>query len=129
MRTSLLAVVAVGLIGVGAAPRAAPRDDTPTLAAPVAITVNGLPLDAPTDGKGGCLYDNACPWVGDFDGTGKLTLLVGHRDYRFPGPGKAKEECPGHLRIDPNRAAKGPPRLGKPIWFDDVVPTGRIPQG
>jgi hypothetical protein len=95
----------------------------------VAVTVNGAPLDAPTDGKGGLVYDNACPWVGDFDGNGKLALLIGHRDYRFPAPGKTKGGRPGRLRVYRNLAEKGPPKLAKPIWFDDLVPSGRIPQG
>ncbi|HEV3262132.1 MAG TPA: hypothetical protein VG013_35095 [Gemmataceae bacterium] len=129
MWTSLVRVVAIGLIGLGMAGHAAAQNDTTVLAPPVAITVNGVPLDAPTDGKGGLVYDNACPWVGDFDGNGKLALLIGHRDYRFPAPGMAKEGRPGRLRIYRNLADKGPPRLAEPTWFDDLVPTGRIPQG
>jgi hypothetical protein len=129
MRTSLVRVVALGWIGLGLAGRAAAQDDTALLAPPVAITVNGEPLDAPVDGKGGLVYDNACPWVGDFDGNGKLALLIGHRDFRFPAPGKEKDGRPGGLRIYRNLADKGPPRLAEPIWFDDLVPTGRIPKG
>jgi hypothetical protein len=122
-------VTAGGWTGPGPAASGAARDDTDSLAPAVAVTVNGVPLDAPADGKGGFLYDNACPWVGDFDGNGRLALLVGHRDYRFPPPGREREGRPGRLRIYRNRAAGGPPRLAEPIWFDDLVPTGRIPQG
>jgi hypothetical protein len=128
MRTSLLRV-AVGLVALGLAGGAAAQDDTATLAAPAAVTVNGVPLDAPADGKGGLVYDNSCPCVGDFDGSGRLALLVGHRDYRPPAPGKEREGRPGRLRVYRNLADKGPPRLAEPIWFDDLVPTGRIPQG
>jgi hypothetical protein len=99
------------------------------LAAPVALTVNGLPLDAPLDDNGGFVHDNSCPWVGDFDGTGKLALLIGTRDNRFPPRGKERDGRPGRLRIYRNLADKGPLRLAEPIWFDDLVPTGRIPQG
>jgi hypothetical protein len=129
MSTSLMALAVVGLLGLGPAPHEGSRDDRASLAAPVAVTVNGAPLDASADGKGGLVYDNACPWVGEFDGNGKLTLLVGHRDYRFPPPGHGKEGRPGRLRVYRNLAGQGPVRLDEPIWFDDLVPTGRIPQG
>ena len=129
MRPSFATLVALGLIGLGSAASAANPDDTDTLAPPVALTVNGVPLDAPTDGKGGLVHDNACPWVGDFDGNGKLALLIGTRDYRFPPRGKERDGRPGRLRVYRIRADKGPLRLADPIWFDDLVPTGRIPEG
>jgi hypothetical protein len=99
------------------------------LAAPVAVTVNGLPLDAPVDDRGRFVYDNACPCLGDFDGKGKPALLIGHRDYRFPPPGRERQGRPGRLRVYRSLAGSGPLRLADPIWFDDLVPTGRIPQG
>jgi hypothetical protein len=129
MRTFFVRVAAIALIGLGLAGPTAAQNDTASLAPPFAVTVNGTAIDAPTDGKGGVLYDNGLPWVGDFDGNGKLALLIGHRDYRFPAPGRAKEGRPGRLRIYRNLADRGPPRLAEPIWFDDLVPTGRIPQG
>jgi hypothetical protein len=129
MRTALALLTAVTLLGLGPAPSQAAQDDTHVLAPPVAITVNGRPLDAPTDDQGWLLHDNACPWVGDFDGKGKLALLVGTRDYRFPPRGGEREGRPGRLRVYRNLADQGPVRLAGPIWFDDLVPTGRIPQG
>jgi hypothetical protein len=129
MRTFFGRVAAVGLIGLALAGRAATQDNRDSLAAPVAIAVNGVPLDAPIDDKGGFVYDNACPWVGDFDGKGKLALLIGTRDYRFHPRGKEQEGRPGRLRVYRNLADKGSWRLAEPVWFDDLVPTGRVPQG
>jgi hypothetical protein len=129
MRTPLARVAAVSLIGLGLTVGPSAEDDSASLAAPVAITVNGLTIDAPLDNKGQLVYDNACPCVGDFDGKGKLALLIGTRDYRFPPQGREKEGRPGRLRIYRNLADRGPLRLAEPSWFDDLVPTGRIPQG
>lgn len=129
MRTILVRVTALGLMGLGLAGRAAIVDDSASLAPPVAITVNDRPLDATFDGRGGLVHDNACPWVGDFDGNGKLALLLGYRSYSLPPTGKEKEGRPGRLRVYRNLADKGPLRLGEPIEFDSLVPTGRIPQG
>jgi hypothetical protein len=129
MRTILVRVAVLGLMGLALAGSAAIADDAPSLAPPVAVTVNDRPLDAAFDGQGGLVHDNACPWVGDFDGNGKLALLIGYRSYSFPPPGKEKEGRPGRLRIYRNVADKGPVRLAEPIEFDSLVPTGRIPQG
>jgi FG-GAP repeat len=81
------------------------------LAPPFAVTVDGVPIDLAGDAS--------FPWVGDFDGDGKLDLLVGQH-----GREKSIE---GHLRIYRNLGGKGEPRLAQPIWFDDKVPTGLIP--
>jgi hypothetical protein len=129
MRSTLVCLASIGLFGVGLGERPTPQDDRASLKAPITITVNGSPLDALLDDKGEFVYDNSCPWVGDFDGNGKLTLLIGTHDYRFPPRGKEKDGRPGRLRIYRNVAEMGPMRLSEPIWFDDLVPTGRIPQG
>jgi hypothetical protein len=92
--------------------------DAPDLAPPVAVTVGGVAIDL---AAAAALGDNSFPWVGDFDGDGKLDLLVGQR-----GREKSRE---GHLRIYRNLGGKAEPRLAEPIWFDDRVPTGRIPSG
>jgi hypothetical protein len=86
------------LIGLGLSGRVAAQRDTSGLAPPCAIAVDGKPLDASAEGKGGLVYDNAYPWVGDCDGSAKLALLIGHRDYRSPVPAQAKEDRPGRLR-------------------------------
>jgi hypothetical protein len=70
-------------------------------------------------------YDNDFPWFGDFDGDGRPDLLVGQHTYHTE-PGKKQE---GRLRIYKNIGEKGRPRFGDPLWFDDLVPTGRIPAG
>jgi hypothetical protein len=128
MPRSFVSLAAIGLLGQVLAGRAAP-DDSASLATPIAILVNDLPLDAPIDNERRLVYDNACPSVGDFDGTGKRALLVGTRDYRLPPRGKERDGRPGRLRVYRNLADKGAWRLADPIWFDDLLPTGRIPQG
>jgi FG-GAP repeat len=110
MRVLLALAAAASCVGLGLrAPAAA--GDAADLAPPFAVTVDGVPIDLAGDAS--------FPWVGDFDGDGKLDLLVGQH-------GREKS-IDGHLRIYRNLGGKGEPRLAKPIWFDDQVPTGRIP--
>jgi hypothetical protein len=115
-----LALAAAGCVGLGL-PAPASDDDAADLAAPVAVTVGGVPIDLVADALDDVRGDNSFPWVGDFDGDGKPDLLVGQH-----ARGQAHE---GHLRIYRNLGGKGEPRLAEPIWFDDQVPTGRIPGG
>jgi hypothetical protein len=129
MRIAFARVVAIGVISAALAGRAAAEEHTTSLAPPLAMAINGISLDAAFDGKGVLVHDNACPWVGDFDDTGKLALLIGHRSYTFPPPGQEREGRPGRLRIYRSLAGDGPLRLTEPICFDSLVPTGRIPQG
>jgi hypothetical protein len=56
------------------------------------------------------------PFVGDLNGDGRQALLLGTDEN-------------GRLLVYRNVGAKGSPRLTGPHWFDDVVPTGRIPKG
>jgi len=110
MRVLLALAAAASCVGLGLrAPAAA--GDAADLAPPFAVTVDGVPIDLTGDAS--------FPWLGDFDGDGKLDLLVGQH-------GREKS-IDGHLRIYRNLGGKGEPRLAQPIWLDDKVPTGRIP--
>ena len=83
------------------------------LAKPVPVEVDGKPL---VRERGGLF-----PFVGDFCGDGRLALLLGYGgDCMF-------EE--GRFLVFRNVGTKVSPRLGAPRWFDDMVPTGRIPKG
>ena len=118
MRVLLALAAAASCVGLGLrAPAAA--GDAADLAPPFAVTVDGVPIDLTADSKAKWPGDDSFPWLGDFDGDGKLDLLVGQH-------GRAKS-IEGHLRIYRNLGGKGEPRLARPIWFDDQVPTGRIP--
>src|SRR5262249_51887526 len=83
------------------------------LATPVQMEVDGKPLVSELGG----LF----PFVGDFYGDGRLALLLGY------GGGGICEE--GRLLVYRNVGTKVNPRLGAPRWFDDILPTGRIPGG
>jgi hypothetical protein len=89
---------------------AEPAGDRPNgdrLAKPVPVEVGGTPLE---------------PWgipglfVGDFDGDGRPDLLL-------------ENGREGRLVIYRNVGTRTEPRLSGPQWFDDAVPTGRIPKG
>ena len=122
MRVLVALAAAASCVGLGlCAPAAA--GDAADLAPPVAITVGGVPIDRAADADPG-RDDNSFPWVGDFDGDGKLDLLVGqHRRGKERGGGG------GHLRIYRNLGGKAGPRLADPVWFHDQVPTGTTPYG
>lgn len=79
------------------------------LAPPVHVLVNGKPLDVEHSG-------HAAPFVGDFDGKGKLDLLVG----QFDG---------GKLRIYHNSGVAGAPKFEKHEWFKASESEGTIPAG
>ena len=114
MRVLLALAAAASCVGLGLrAPAAA--GDAADLAAPFAVSVGGVPID------GADADWHSSPWVGDFDGDGKLDLLVGQG-------GRGKPDG-GHLRIYRNLDGKAEPRLAEPIWFHDQVPTGRTPLG
>jgi hypothetical protein len=114
----LLGLLATAQVGTRAQPGA-----TSELAPPFAVMAGGARIDAPPDAKGWRLYDNAYPWFADFDGDGKPDLLVGQGAFSSaPAEG-------GRLSIYKNLGEKGRPRFGERLWFDDLVPTGRIPDG
>ncbi len=120
MRVLLALAAAASCVGLGLrAPAAA--GDAADLAAPFAISVGGVPIESAHPRKFDLRDDDSFPWVGDFDGDGKLDLLVGQG-----GRGKPNG---GHLRIYRNLGGKAEPRLAEPIWFHDQVPTGRTPLG
>ena len=83
------------------------------LASPVPVEVDGKPL---VRERGGLF-----PFVGDFYGDGRLALLLGY------GGGDMCDQ--GRLLVYRNVGTKVNPRLGAPRWFDDILPTGRIPGG
>src|SRR5262249_4662683 len=120
MRVLLALAAAASCVGLGLrAPAAA--GDAADLAPPFAVTVDGVPIDSGHDRRFDLRDANSFPGVGDFDGDGKLDLLVGQG-----GRGKADG---GHLRIYRNLGGKAEPRLAEPIWFHDQAPTGRTPLG
>ncbi len=114
----------VGPLQVVCQEKAADRSE---LAPPFAIAAGGACIDAPLVKKGfrpdDILHDNANPWFADFDGDGKPDLLVGQGMFSSAFPEG------GRLRIYKNLGEKGQPRFGEAFWFDDLVPTGRIPMG
>jgi hypothetical protein len=61
------------------------------------------------------------PFVGDFYGDGRPALLLGY------GGDNLFEE--GRLLVYRNVGTRVNPQLGARQWFDDTVPTGRIPKG
>ena len=109
------AVLVIMLVGPVCAPlvRAGDRPKGDRLARPVPVEVDGKPLVREPGG----LF----PCVGDFYGDGRLALLLG-----YGGDGVCDE---GRLLVYRNVGTKTNPRLGAPQWFDETVPTGRIPKG
>jgi hypothetical protein len=83
------------------------------LATPVQVEVDGKPQV--------CEPGGLFPFVGDFYGDGRPALLLG-----YGGAGICDE---GRLLVYRNVGTRVSPRLGVPQWFDDTVPTGRIPHG
>jgi hypothetical protein len=110
MRQAVLFILLVGPI----CPLLAPAGNHPhgdRLAEPVPLEVEGKPLVRQCGG----LF----PFVGDFYGDGRLALLLGYGDWL--------EE--GRSLVYRTVGVKTSPRLAAPQWFDDTVPTGRIPSG
>jgi hypothetical protein len=92
---------------------AADRPKGDRLAKPVPVEVDGKAVVR----EHGGLF----PFVGDFYGDGRLALLLGY------GGGDMCDE--GRLLVYRNVGTKVNPRLGAPQWFEETVPTGRIPGG
>jgi hypothetical protein len=112
----MVVVLLVGAVCALLAPAGdRPEGDRPKgdrLAKPVPVEVDGQPLV----GERGGLF----PCVGDFYGDGRLALLLGY------GGGICDE---GRLLVYRKVGTKVDPRPGAPRWFDDILPTGRIPGG
>ena len=108
MRQAVPVSLLVGLVCVLLAP-AGERPPGHRLANPVPVEVDGKPLVR----EGRALL---FPFVGDLDGGGRQDLLLG-------------TDANGRLLVYRNVGAKGGPRLTGPQWFDETVPTGRIPKG
>jgi hypothetical protein len=84
-------------------------DDLNELRPPVPVLVDGKPLDVGHDG-------HSAPFVGDFDGDGKLDLLVG-------------QYHEGRLRVYRNSGSNARPRFTGYSWFEAGGKPGRVPEG
>src|SRR5262249_58267177 len=76
---------------------------------PVKIHAAGRPVDVERSG-------HAAPFVGDFDGDGKLALLVG-------------QYHEGRLRIYRNTGTRDKPKFETYTWFEAGGQAGPVPQG
>jgi hypothetical protein len=76
---------------------------------PVKIQAGGRPIDVERSG-------HAAPFVGDFDGDGKLDLLVG-------------QYHEGRLRIYRNFGANKEPRFDSFSWFQAGGKIASVPEG
>lgn len=81
------------------------------LAKPIPLEADGKPIARQATG-----YALEYPFVGDLDGDGRPDLLLGDRER-------------GRLRVFRNVGAAPAPRLAAPVWFDELVPTGKVPYG
>ncbi|HKA06547.1 MAG TPA: FG-GAP repeat protein [Gemmataceae bacterium] len=117
-------VVLLSVLAAGLPSRAQEKSD---LARPFAVRAGGAPIDVRLDKDGVIEHDNAYLCLGDFDGDGKPDLLIGQHTY--PAGIEKNKGAGGRLRIYKNIGAKGAPRFGAPIWFDDRVPSARIHGG
>jgi hypothetical protein len=112
MRQAVLVLLLVGPVCALLAP-AGDHPKSDCLSGPVPVEVAGKPLMRE---RGGLF-----PFVGDFYGDGRPALLLGY--------GGDTMYVEGRLLVYRNVGVKTNPRLGAPQWFDDKVPTGRIPKG
>jgi|SRR5579863_1076480 len=92
-------------------PQPADRIEDDRLAEPVPVEADHQPLVRQRR-----RYALEYPFVGDIDGDGRPDLLLGDRDR-------------GRLRVFRNVGASAAPQLAAPAWFDETVPTGKVPMG
>ena len=86
-----------------------PAGLAPDLAPPVHVLAAGQPLDVERSG-------HAAPFVGDFDGDGKLDLLVG-------------QFHDGRLRIYRNVGTNREPKFDSYTWFEAGGKIASVPVG
>jgi len=75
--------------------------------APVPIRVDGQVLELPDS--------LAAPALGDFYGHGRRDLLIG--------------QSRGRLRVLRNIGTGQQPEFAAPVWFDEIIPDGKLPLG
>ena len=92
-------------------PRPAVRIEDDRLAEPVPVVADDQPLVRQRRG-----YALEYPFVGDIDEDGRPDLLLGDRER-------------GRLRVFRNVGTSAAPQLAAPMWFDETVPTGKVPKG
>jgi FG-GAP repeat len=106
MRIVSAILLLAGMALLAAAPRQSADAVAEELAAAVPVEADGQPI----------VIDDflVFPAVGDLDGDGRKDLLVG-------------QQKDGRLRVFRNVGTDARPVFGKPAWFDETVPDGRIP--
>ena len=92
----------LGIVALGQLAAAGDRFEEP-----VPIRVDGRVLELPDR--------LAAPALGDFDADGRRDLLVGQHS--------------GRMRVLRNLGTDDRPRFADPVWFDEILPEGRIPTG
>ncbi len=85
---------------------APPQPDRGELAPPVRLQAQGEFIQA----------HHAAPFAADWDGDGRLDLLVG-------------QFVLGRLRIYRNVGTENEPKLAAPVWFQTTKGEGRVPTG
>lgn len=106
-RSSLLRGFATTLLLV--TPTLTSAQEPKELLSPVRIHAGGKPLDVER-------YGHAAPFVGDFDGDGKLDLLVG-------------QFHDGRLRIYRNVGTNQKPKFDSFTWFEAGGKIASVPVG
>jgi hypothetical protein len=103
-RPTILALLPglLAAIAPGRAPFAADHFEPP-----VPITVDSRTLELSDRG--------AYPELGDWDGDDRRDMLVGQND--------------GRLRVFRNFGTDSRPEFSPPVWFDELIADGRIPEG
>jgi hypothetical protein len=104
----LLFSFTIGFLTIAATSLAGPASPENELAPPFRVEANGKPIDV--------AIGHAAPLMTDFDGDGKLDLLVG----QF-GDGK--------LHIYKNTGTAAAPKLGAFAWFMAGGSEGKVPSG